>query len=205
MVFHQRAFCSTTSVVSLCLNILNPSGFSFENSSRRVFLFLLRQQHFKYCVTLATTLQILRHSCDNTSNIASFLRHQSRESVPLRHSRACFGNLFSTWHTQPLSERIQRHITRPRWQCLHFHLARPIDCRASHSNDVSISLFPNLLSSLRHSRTCFGNLFSTCHAQQIAGFASNDVSISSFPNLFFSFRHSRACLGNLFPPGTLNP
>ena len=45
----------------------------------------------------------------------------------------------SIWHTQPLSECILRHITRPRWQCLHFHLARSTDCRASHSNDEECS------------------------------------------------------------------
>ena len=36
----------------------------------------------------------------------------------------------SIWHTQPLSECILRHITRPRWQCLHFHLARSTLVRA---------------------------------------------------------------------------
>ena len=51
------------------------------------------------------------HSCDATSHITSFLRRQSRESV-------------STWHAQPLSECILKHITRSRWPLFAFHLAR---------------------------------------------------------------------------------
>ncbi len=69
------------------------------------------RRHFTYYVIPAMSLHILRHSCDVTSNITSFLRRQSRESV-------------STWHIQPLSECILKHITRSRWQCLPFHLAR---------------------------------------------------------------------------------
>ncbi len=138
------------------------------------------------------------HSGNNTSNIASFLRHQSRESVPLRPSQTCFP-LFvipelvflfssfpslpresvSTWHGQPLSERIQRHITRSRWQCLHFHLARSRDCRASHSNDEECSdcrLRTAMTFRYRHSRTCF--------------------PLFVIPEL---------ASGIYFPPGTVNP
>ena len=83
---------------------------------------------------------LFRHCCAKHGNLSRH-SHNSHLVIPEPARKSV-----STWYTQPLSECILRHITRPRWHPLHTHLGHPTLSRehskAHYPLQVALASYP---------------------------------------------------------------